>query len=410
MEFLLPELGEGIYEAELISWAVEPGDVVKRGQTLLVVMTDKASMDVPSSFAGKIVETIGKPGDKLRIGQHVLTVEASNNRVEPVAASNDFIFSTVSAKSERAEVVTTKSTQQTHLPVAAPSVRHLARKLGIDLSKVRGSGPSGRILIDDLTPFLQRPVVEATPKANAEQPKLDFGQPGTRVKLTGLRRKIAHHLVDVNRRLPQYSYVDECDVSSMVNLRQSLREPCAKIGVKLTYISFVIKAVTLALKEIPIVNSSLDDDTEEIVFHDHYNIGIAVATPTGLVVPVIHGTDQRDVFDIAREVDRLSLLAKGNKIKVDDLKGGTFTVTSIGNIGGLISTPIINHPEVGIIGIGKVVRRPVYDEHDQLYPADIMYLSFTFDHRVVDGSVGAAFGNIVKRHLENPAALLVPNC
>ena len=177
---------------------------------------------------------------------------------------------------------------------------------------------------------------------------------------------------------------------------------------KLTYLAFVIKAITEGLREVPFVNASLDDEAEEIIFHDRYNIGVAVATPTGLVVPVIHDADKKDVFAIAREIEKLGNDARNGKIRLEDLKGGTFTITSIGNVGGLISTPIINHPEVGIMGIGKVVRRPVYDEHDQLRPADIMYLSFSFDHRVVDGSVGATFGNVVKRRLENPLAMLAP--
>ena len=407
MDFPLPELGEGVYEAELVRWLVEPGDTVKRGQPLLEVLTDKATMEVPAPFAGKILRVQGEAGSRLAVGETVLSYESAGVRESAPAGSANGESFHLTAHAPAADN-STKSADS-HTPVASPSVRHLARTLGVDLDKIRGSGPAGRILIDDLTNLLNRPTTEATPKTAPAAHRLDYGQPGTRIKMTGLRRKIALHLVDATRRIPHYSYMDECDVTDMVRLRQSLRDPCAKAGVKLTYLAFVIKAVTMALKEVPFVNASLDDDAEEIILHSHYNVGVAVATPTGLVVPVIHDADTKDLFTIAKEIERLSTDAKAGKIKLEDLKGGTFTVTSIGNIGGLISTPIINHPEVGIIGIGKVTRRPVYDANDQLRPADIIYLSFSFDHRVVDGSVGAAFGNVVKRHLENPAAMLLPS-
>lgn len=408
MNFSLPELGEGVYEAELVRWQVKAGDVVRRGQTLLEVITDKATMEVPAPFAGRITSLKGQVGDKLKIGDQILAYEPSKNGAESVQPSEDLSdakFGPLAPTFIESPQTKTLNRIDSHLPVAAPSVRHLARKLEIDLGQVRGSGPNGRILIEDLTAMIKTPAEKPT-KVATQTVRLDFGRPGTRTKLAGLRRRIALHLVDATRRIPHYSYMDECDVSELVKIRHSLREPCSKAGVKLTYLAFVIKAVTHGLKEVPFVNATLDDETEEIVCHDRYNIGVAVATPSGLVVPVIHDADQKDVFAIAREIDRLSVDAKNGKIRLEDLKGGTFTVTSIGNVGGLISTPIINHPEVGIIGIGKTVRRPVYDQNDQLKPADIMYLSFSFDHRVVDGSVGAAFGNVVKRHLENPVSLL----
>jgi pyruvate dehydrogenase E2 component (dihydrolipoamide acetyltransferase)/2-oxoisovalerate dehydrogenase E2 component (dihydrolipoyl transacylase) len=223
-----------------------------------------------------------------------------------------------------------------------------------------------------------------------------------------LRRKIAEHMALAKRTIPHYSYVDECDVTDLVKLRESLREPFARAGVKLTYLAFAVKAVVAALKEVPIVNASLNEADGEIVLHDRYHIGIAVSTPAGLIVPVIHDADKKDLAAIAREVDRLSTEARAGKAKRDDLLGGTFTVTSVGNIGGLFSTPVINHPEVGILGVGKIVKRPVFDDAGRVRPADLVYLSFSFDHRVVDGAVGAAFANILLRELRNPAALLLP--
>jgi pyruvate dehydrogenase E2 component (dihydrolipoamide acetyltransferase)/2-oxoisovalerate dehydrogenase E2 component (dihydrolipoyl transacylase) len=232
--------------------------------------------------------------------------------------------------------------------------------------------------------------------------------PGTRVKLVGLRRKIAEHLAEAARRVPHYSYIDECDITDLVKLRGQLREPFAKAGVKLTYLAFFVKAVAKALKDVPMVNSTLDEAAGEIVLHDRYHVGVATATPGGLIVPVVKDADKKDLAAVAAEIERLAADARAGKSRLDDLKGGTFTVTSVGNIGGLISTPIVNHPEVGIMGVGKVVKRPVYDEHGAIRPADVVYLSFSFDHRVVDGAVGAAFGNAVAGYVRSPAGLLLP--
>jgi pyruvate dehydrogenase E2 component (dihydrolipoamide acetyltransferase)/2-oxoisovalerate dehydrogenase E2 component (dihydrolipoyl transacylase) len=291
------------------------------------------------------------------------------------------------------------------LPPAAPSVRLLARKLNIDLGRIRGSGPHGRILLDDLTPFFK-----STPAAptEAKARKADYGTPGTRMKFLGLRRKIAEHLVVATRTIPHYSYIDECDLTDLVRLRHQLRDPFAKAGIKLTYLAFVVKAAARALKDVPLVNASLDESSGEIVLHDRYHIGVATATPGGLIVPVVRDVDKRSITEIASEIDRMSAEARTGKPRLDDLKGGTFTVTSVGGIGGLISTPIVNHPEVGILGIGKVVKRPVYDSHGRLHAADMIYLSFSFDHRIVDGAVGAAFGNALIEHLRKPALLLLP--
>ncbi|MDW8263790.1 MAG: dihydrolipoamide acetyltransferase family protein, partial [Gemmataceae bacterium] len=243
---------------------------------------------------------------------------------------------------------------------------------------------------------------QAAPEAAA--PAL---HPGMRLPLQGLRRKIAEHMVHAKRTIPHYSYIDECDVTELVRLREALKGPVRQRGVKLTYLAFIVKAVTAALKQVPLVNASLDEQAGEIVLHDVYHIGIAVSTPSGLVVPVIHDADRKDLVQIAREIEHLSETARSGKLALDDLRGGTFTVTSIGSIGGLIATPIIHHPQVGILGIGKVVKRPVYDTAGQIRPAEMLYLSFSFDHRVVDGAVGAEFSNAVIRALQQPAAMLL---
>jgi pyruvate dehydrogenase E2 component (dihydrolipoamide acetyltransferase)/2-oxoisovalerate dehydrogenase E2 component (dihydrolipoyl transacylase) len=215
-------------------------------------------------------------------------------------------------------------------------------------------------------------------------------------------------MATAKRVIPHYSYIDECDVTELVRLREDLKAAYTGAGVKLTYLAFIVKAVVHALKEVPLVNASLDEAANEIVFHDRYDVGVAVSTPGGLIVPVIRDADKRDLGGVAREIERLSNDARAGKQRLDDLRGGVFSVTSVGNVGGLISTPIINHPEVGILGVGRVVKRPVFDANGRVRPADLVYLSLSFDHRVVDGAVGAAFANAVIGRLRNPALLLLP--
>ncbi len=425
MDFALPELGEGVYEGELVRWLVKPGDQVKRGQTLLEIMTDKALMEVPAPFAGRITDTQFEPGQTIKVGTRILGYDAGNRDSSPASDSAPTTSSpaidrrpspttdgsssrTGLAKNGNAPTVTTVAT----LVKASPAVRYMARKLGIDLNRLRGSGPGGRILLDDLTEAIR--VTQGAASAEAAPPltpsrspwSLDLGTPGTRVKLLGLRRRIAEKMVDAKRTIPHYTYVDEVEITDLVRLRESSLEFCTERGIKLTYLAFFVKAVVRALQEVPIVNSTFDDESQEITLHDRYHIGIAVAAPGGLLVPVIRDADRLDVLAIAQEIERLSSAARSGKATREELSGSTFTITSIGGIGGLISTPIINRPEVGILGLGKVVKRPVYDDQGQLRPADIIYLSLSFDHRIVDGAVGATFSNALVRQLKQPASLL----
>ena len=420
MDFRLPELGEGVYEAELVAWLVKPGDVVKRGQSLMEVMTDKASMEVPAPFVGTIAELSAEAGQQIKVGDVVLSYSADGQPAQPspvVTTTTTIAAQETKALAARAARSNGPAASSAPRAIrAAPSVRLLARQLGVDLTQVRGSGPGGHVLVKDVTAFLQK---DEGGRMKDERPatagssfilhpsSFNFGAPGERIKLHGLRRKIAEHMVQAKKAIPHYSYVDECEVTELVRLREALKEPMAQARVKLTYLAFVVKAVVAALKEVPIVNSTLDDAAGEIVLHDHYHIGVATATPQGLIVPVIHDADRKDLTELALEIERLSEVARTGKAKLEDLRGGTFTISSIGSIGGLMATPIINHPEVGIMAIGKIIKRPVYDRHGDLRPGDFMYLSFSFDHRVVDGAVGAVFGNAVIRRLQNPAVLLL---
>jgi pyruvate/2-oxoglutarate dehydrogenase complex dihydrolipoamide acyltransferase (E2) component len=401
MEFHLPELGEGVYEAEMSRWLVKEGDTVRPGQGLLEVLTDKATMEVPAPFAGTVESFKVKDGQKLKIGDVVLTYKEKKEQEKLAAASG---VPPAAAAAERPTLVKPVQGNGASQSVkAAPSVRVMARKMGVDLAQVKGSGPDGRILLEDLTTFLQR-ATAVKPQAPAEP---NYGKPGTRLKLQGLRRIIAEHMTHAKRTIPHYTYVDEADVSELVKLRAGLRETKSGQKTRITYVPFFVRAVVRALKTVPMVNASLDDASGEIVLHDKYHVGIAVATPAGLIVPVVHDADRLGLLDLAHEIDRLSVEARAGKLKRHDLLGGTFTVTSIGSIGGLFATPIIHHPQVGILGIGKIVKRPVFDAAGALRAADMVYLSFSFDHRVLDGAVGTAFGNVVLQQLKNPVGLVL---
>ncbi len=413
MDFAVPELGEGVYEAELVAWLVKPGDLVRRGQGLMEVMTDKATMEVPSPFVGRVAELRAEPGQQIKVGQIVLTY-ANETGAGPQGAKEtrkQGEKETEGNGKARRKMEVKEPAQQVQIAragalKAAPSVRLMARKLGIDLSGLHGSGPEGRILIGDLTGLVERSGGAKQP--GKEEPKADYGKPGTRIKLIGLRRKIAEQMLLSKRTIPHYSYIDECDVTELVRVRQAVKDRFAQEDVRLTYLPFVVTAVVAALREVPLVNAWMEEDKGEIVLHDRYHIGIAVATPAGLIVPVVRDADRKSLGEIAREIERLSGEARAGKTRLEDLRGSTFTITSVGNIGGLISTPVINPPEVGILGLGKIVKRPVYDSAMNLRPAEILYLSFSFDHRVVDGAVGAVFGNAVRRYLTNPLPLLLP--
>jgi pyruvate dehydrogenase E2 component (dihydrolipoamide acetyltransferase)/2-oxoisovalerate dehydrogenase E2 component (dihydrolipoyl transacylase) len=415
MDFHLPQLGEGVYEAEMIRWLVTAGDAVKHGQGLMEVMTDKATMEVPSPFAGTVTELRVQPGSTIKVGDLILSFTPAGAVPEeiappvPAAVARPNGHELDSPVSLRINGHADEGDGQVAAPIkASPSVRMLAKKLGIDLRSVRGTGPAGRVLVEDLHLPAAGPATAVQHIPVAVAARLDYGTPGSVVKLAGVRRRIAEHLVHAKHTIPHFTYVDECDITELVKLRASLREPFEAHGLKLTYLPFFVKAAVAALKEVPIANSSLNDETGEITLHDRYHIGIATATPAGLLVPVIRDADKKDMAQIAREIERLSAEARAGRARLEDMRGSTFTITSIGGIGGLLATPIINHPEVAILGVGRAVKRPVFDAAGNIKAAEMIYLSLSFDHRVVDGAVGAVFGNALIRQLQNPARLLLP--
>ncbi len=416
--FRVPELGEGVYEAELVEWRVQPGDEVRHGQTLAEVMTDKATMELPSPFHGVIRKLLIEPGTTFQVGQEILQYDpvesaapsepAGGTAATPTSVTTETPPPVAASPAAVAVAGRPASMGTPDLRVrAAPSVRRMARSLGIDLVTVSGSGPGGRILMEDVAQVARREVPTSTAPAPSPPLQFDLGQAGTTIPLAGLRRKVAEQMVRSVSSIPHYSYIDACDVSSLVRLRDELAAPLQADGIKLTYLAFWVKAVVRALQHVPIVNATFSEDDRTITLHDRYDIGIATATEKGLVVPVLRGADRMSLPETARAIDQLVQDVRAMRAKPDQLRGSTFTVTSIGNFGGLASTPIINHPEVAIMGIGKIRRVPAYDAHGAIRPMDEVYLSFSFDHRIVDGAVGAVFANKVIDSLRHPARLLV---
>lgn len=410
MDFCLPDLGEGIVQAEFVQWLVKPGDRVSRGQNIAEVMTDKAAVELPSPVDAIIDQLMVAPGETVDIGSPLAKFE-SLEAGTVVPASKSSMAQDTSTVSSAKTISRQAAVPSRSRVAAAPSVRRMARRLGVDLSKIQGSGPNNRVLIGDLPNDSDDPPIGPNNQTNGNRgaPTGSVNQlaPGTRVPLQGLRRTIAQRLSHASQTIPHFSYIDEVDVSDLFRIRQSLKEPLAAKGIKLTYLPFFVKACVGALKEVPQVNASLDADANEIVLHDRYHIGIATDTPAGLLVPVIHDADQKKIEQIAKEIDLVTTASRLGKASLEQLKGSTFTVTSTGGIGGLISTPIINEPAVGILGIGQIVKRPRFDEHDNIRAAHIVYLSFSFDHRVVDGADAARFANALIQRLTNPAAMLV---
>ncbi len=416
MELRVPELGEGVYEAELVEWLVRPGQPVRRGDPLAEVMTDKATMEIPAPFSGKIEKLVAAAGQIIEVGQLLLRYSAVNGDDDSSLATPHIAAETTAADGTAGSAQPRNITRH-HVShqagngrhrrstPAAPAVRKMAHAMGVNLSDVSGSGPEGRVLIDDLGAFV-RHWKQPEPSQPRRSTMMDLGTPGQRIRLQGVRRSIADHMVASKKTIPHYSYIEECDVSELVAVRNELKRPYYAQGVKLTHLPFYVKAAAAALKQVPLINASLDETVSEIVLHEDYHIGIATATAKGLVVPVVRHADRKSLHEIAAELERLIRAAQTGSIARSELRGSTFTISSVGNIGGLVSTPIIHHPEVAIVAIGRIFKRPVYNDANELVPARITYLSFSFDHRVVDGSVGAIFGNAMIQQLQQPRGLV----
>ncbi|MBI4064403.1 MAG: 2-oxo acid dehydrogenase subunit E2 [Elusimicrobia bacterium] len=404
-EFKLPDVGEGLHEGEIVQWYVKEGDAVIQDQHLVDVLTDKATVEITSPKAGKILKLAAKPGDKVKIGEVIVVIGQEGEVLEGARGrggegANKATASSVIANPAEGGVKQshTSATSFVGEILATPAVRKLAKDLGVDLAGLRGTGSGGRITEDDLrgaSGKIQHPASSIQHPAHG---------PETRVPFVGIRRKTAEKMSLSQKTAAHVTHIDEADVTELVALREKMKPVFEKEGIKLTYLSFVVKAVAAALKEFPYLNAVLDEPKQEIVLKSYYNLSIAMDTEKGLVTPVLKDCDKKDLKEIARELSLLVDKALAGKLEPAELQGGTFTITNIGPIGGLAATPIVNYPETGILGVMKIAKRPAV-KNGQIAVRDLMNLCLSFDHRVLDGAYAARFTTALIKRLENPAAL-----
>ncbi|EZP77885.1 branched-chain alpha-keto acid dehydrogenase subunit E2 [Parageobacillus genomosp. 1] len=430
-EFKLPDIGEGIHEGEIVKWFVKPGDEVNEDDVLCEVQNDKAVVEIPSPVKGKVLEILVEEGTVATVGQTLITFDApgyenmtfkGQEQDEPKQQEKPQEMSK-EEKSEAAAPQAEPSKQPEVDPnrrvIAMPSVRKYAREKGVDIRLVQGTGKNGRVLKSDIDAFLaggaETAQKQETPAAKeekaaaaaAQQPVVLEGEfPETREKMSGIRRAIAKAMVNSKHTAPHVTLMDEVDVTKLVAHRKKFKEAAAEKGIKLTFLPYVVKALTSALREFPVLNTSIDDETEEIIHKHYYNIGIAADTDRGLLVPVIKHADRKPIFALAKEINELATKAREGKLAPNEMKGASCTITNIGSAGGQWFTPVINHPEVAILGIGRIAEKPIVRD-GEIVVAPVLALSLSFDHRMIDGATAQKALNHIKRLLNDPELLLM---
>lgn len=416
-DFYMPDIGEGVVEGEIVGWKVKEGDRVKLDQPLVEVMTDKATVELPSPRAGVVTKIFFKDGDIAPVGKILISIQEDgaasaaapaprpHGHGEPARAAV-VAPSPVRAVGTTAIEVVEVSRERT---LATPATRRLARELGVELGRVPATGPHGRVTTADVKGFSAAPAPTAlvrAPAAPISIPKNQLGYAEERVPLRGMRKKIAEAMARSKNTAAHFTYVEEIDMTELVAVRERARVRAAERGVKLTYLPFIVKAIVSGLKKWPMLNASLDEVTQEIVLKKYYHIGIAAQGPSGLVVSNVRDADLRSIFDLAREIDRLAQAVQSNTATRDDLTGTTFTVSSLGKLGGVLATPIINFPEVAIVGIHKIEEKPAV-RGGQIVIRQLMNLSISVDHRLADGYDAAMFLQDVKALLEDPTTMFM---
>jgi 2-oxoisovalerate dehydrogenase E2 component (dihydrolipoyl transacylase) len=401
----VPDLGEGIAEVELVAWRVQPGDTVAEDQVLADVMTDKATVEIPSPVAGRVLALGGEVGQQLAVGAELIRidVEAQGEAVQvPAAPARAPAPAPAAATAAAASAPVVRTPPSAGKPLAAPAVRHRAAALGIDLQQIQGSAANGRILHEDLDAWLLRRQRAQAPSPSRYAERSDEQA----MPVTGVRRRIAQRMQDAMRRIPHFTYVEEVDVTELELLRARLNERWGSERAHLTLLPLLVRAIVLAVPRFPQINARFDDETGVLTRHGAVHVGIATQTAVGLMVPVLRHAEARDPWSSATEIARLAEAARAGRATRDELSGSTLTITSLGALGGIASTPIINAPEVAIVGVNRIVQRPVMKD-GAVVARRMMNLSSSFDHRVVDGQLAAEFVQAVRTSLECPALLFV---
>ncbi len=429
----LPELGEGVTEGELVKWLVKVGDTVKPDQPVAEMMTDKATVEVPSPFGGVVKEIQKKEGDVVEVGMTMLVLDAdaaaSASAPAPQAPKSTpapaAAMTAAPAQAAKSAPAAAAGQMDVYPPVmdsrvlATPATRRMAREMGVDLNQVRGTGVAGRVTRDDVMGSGAGAVSAGTPSyapgAGVSIPRPAYQGPAgaveERVALRGVRKKIAENLQMAKHIVPHFTLMDEANVTALVAMRDELKAAGEKAGTKVTYLPFVMKALIATIREYPMFNASIDDAAQEIVYKKYFNLGFAADTPNGLLVPVIKNADQKTILQLSKEIMDLAKRARDGKLALDEMKGATITVTNIGSVGGQYATPIINHPEVAIMGMYKIQEKPIIkraaDGSMALDAIKTMNFTITADHRLIDGAVAANFLKAFIARIENPGVLML---
>lgn len=426
-EVKLPDIGEGVTEGELVKWLVQPGDSVEADQPIAEVMTDKATVEVPTPEAGTVKELKANEGDVVPIETVILILEAgAGASAEPAAkkeeaapAPSPAAPSTPAAPVANGSGPSVGGGMDVYPPVAdarvlaTPSTRRLAREMSIDINNVQGTGLAGRVTREDVVsarggagapaPAAAKAPMGLPPRPSYQGPA---GAAEERVPLRGIRKKIAQNLQMAKQIVPHFTLMDEANVTNLVKFRAQAKTVGEKYGVKVTFLPFVMKALIATLREFPMFNASIDDEKDEIVYKQYFNIGFAADTPQGLLVPVVKNADQKTLLEISKEISELAVKARDGKLSLDEMRGATITITNIGSVGGTYATPIINHPEVAILGMYKIDDKPVMKD-GKFRAAKVMNYTITCDHRLIDGAVAANFMKAFLSRIENPSHLML---
>lgn len=446
-KFKLPDIGEGIHEGEIVKWFVKPGDKVEEDDILCEVQNDKAVVEIPSPVAGTVEEVLVEEGTVAIVGDVLVTFDApgyedlsfkgeeheeestqTESQVQATAeAGQDVKKDEVKAEESSAKETGAGAQEDTETTskrvIAMPSVRKYAREKGVNISHVSGSGDNGRVMKDDINAFLNGDAKVEEPKAVAAEekatettkaketktaaPVVPEGEfPETREKMSGIRKAIAKAMVNSKHTAPHVTLMDEIDVTKLVDHRKKFKDIAAGKGIKLTFLPYVVKALTSALREYPALNTSIDDANSEIIQKHYYNIGIAADTEKGLLVPVVKNADRKSVFNISNEINELAGKARDGKLAPNEMKGASCTISNIGSAGGQWFTPVINHPEVAILGIGRIAEKAIVRD-GEIVAAPVLALSLSFDHRIIDGATAQNALNHIKRLLNDPELLLM---
>ena len=421
-EFRLPDIGEGVAEGEVVKWFVTEGGTVEEDAPLVSVLTDKANVEIPSPKGGKVAKIHAQVGEKVKVGGLLVTIEVTGPggraaapvpvqapTSPPASPPSPPVPPPAPGPAGRAQAAgpAPAAPPPAGRVLASPFLRRKAAEMGVDLAHVQGTGPGGRITPQDLETASPAPV----PPPPADQPVAAAPAPPvgrdtiTKIPIRGVRRVIADHMAESKHRAAHFTYVEEVDATELARFRERMARHLESKGVKLSYLPFIIRGVIAGLRKFPNLNATMNDAQGELWVHSAHHIGVATAAPEGLIVPVVRDADTKSVAQLAREIQDLSERGREGKLKRSELTGSTFTITSLGALGGIMATPILNYPEVGILGVHKIQRRPVFRPDGSVGGADLMNLSVSLDHRVLDGILAAQFLAVVKSYLEDPHQL-----